>query len=250
MYINSIYNKTLYIICQKSNNNNMTTYAFLTVIHVSFTLFAAVVGLIAIFSTPTGNKLHRRSGLLYFYAYIALYLVALVMLFFKFKTFLFLSTFIFFYLIFMGYRSVKYKTSKAKFIDWLMLVLLFLSGVGLVFYSMRLLDAERLGWLIITYFYVLLILYVVITDVLHFSSIKNNKKVWLSRHMEKMLISYIALVGGISLRIFPMPQAYFWVMWIAPYIVLLPLVFLWVSKYKKGKKKTDLATFVVREAQI
>ncbi len=228
----------------------MSTYALLTFIHVLFTLFAAVVGLIAIFSTPAGNKLHRRSGLMYFYFYIALYLVALIMLFFKFKAFLFFSTFLFFYLVFMGYRSVKYKTSEATFIDWSMLILLFLSGIGLVVYSMRLFKSESIGWLIIAYFYVLLILYVIVTDVRHFRSIKNNKKVWLSRHMEKMLISYTALVGGISLRIFPLPQEYFWVMWIAPYVVFLPFVFLWVKRYKKDKKNLSLTTFTATEAKV
>ena len=90
------------------------------------------------------------------------------------------------------------------------------------------------GWGVIRLFYTLLVFYIFIGDLRYLKNKTIEKKAWLNYHMEKMLITFISLISGVLLRFsdYFFPNDFKWTFWITPYIVCLPLIAYWISKYK------------------
>lgn len=220
----------------------MTTFETLTLIHISFTVVAILSGITAMLATPKGNKLHRKAGFIYFCSYLTLMLSGILMMFLKFKS-LFLSLTLFgFYLLIMGYRAVRYKNQKSTYIDYLMLIVLLSSLLLYLYDAVKLFDSlfqPDYGWAFIRYFFVGFTLYIFIVDFRFIVSRTSNQSGWLFRHMEKMLISFIPLIGGVFLRYsdYLISKEYRWTWWVSPYIICLPLVAFWISKYKPKTTK-------------
>ncbi len=220
----------------------MTVYEIFTLIHVTFTIIALVTGIIAMIATPKGNKLHRKSGLVYFYSFIGIAIFGLLMVFIKYKD-LFLGVTIFnTYIIIMGYRAVQYKSTKANWVDWTMLTIFFCGGLLFVFSAIKMYGIffqPDYGWGVIRIFYALLVVYIFIGDLRYFKNKAIDKKAWLYNHMEKMLITFTSLISGVLLRFsdYFFPEDFKWTFWITPYIVCLPLIAYWISKYKPKTTK-------------
>jgi len=223
----------------------MTTFETLTLIHVGFTAVAILSGIIAMIAKPKGNKLHKKSGLVYFYSFIGIAIFGLLMVFIKYRD-LFLGVTIFnTYLIVMGYRAVHYKRTKANWVDWTMLTIFFCSGLLFLFSGIKMYGIffqADYGWGVIRVFYAILVFYIFFFDLRYFRNKASDKKAWLYYHMEKMLLSFTALISGVLLRFsdYFFPKDLKWTFWITPYLVCLPLIAYWVSKYKTKKKKIEI----------
>ena len=99
-------------------------------------------------------------------------------------------------------------------------------------------DTERsehgYKWSIVRAFIALLTFYLAVKDFRSFRNTILVKKEWLFTHMEKMLITYISLIAGVMLRLLdylPIKDSK-WLCWIVPYLICIPLITYWKSKYK------------------
>jgi hypothetical protein len=220
----------------------MMLYNILIYIHVGFTLIALLSGLAAMIASPKGSRLHKRSGLLYFYSFIGVIVTGFVMVVIQYKD-LFLGITLFnAYLLFMGYRVLKHKHAKANWLVWLALIIFAGNGLLLLAGALRIDDGfweHGYKWSIVRAFLALLTFYLAIKDLVAFRSKHQDKKAWLFNHMEKMLITYISLIAGVMLRLLdhlPVSGGK-WLCWIVPYVICIPLISYWVSRYKSNKLK-------------
>jgi hypothetical protein len=227
----------------------MELYEVLILIHISFTSIAIVSGIIAMAASPKGNLTHRRSGSVYFYSFIGIVLTGYIMTSIKYKD-LFLGFTIFnTYFLLMGYRMVKYKNQEANWLDWILLSVFVCGGLLMLVGAFRIDDSffqRGYRWSIVRGFYSALTFYYAFKDFRHFRNKLPGKKSWLINHMEKMLLTYVSLIGGILIRVADLfPGELKWTCWIVPYIVCIPLITYWISKYKpkdvKPAGKMDVA---------
>jgi uncharacterized membrane protein len=220
----------------------MTPFETLTYIHLFFTVAAIFAGILAMIAIPKGNKLHKKAGLIYFYSFIGIVLFGLLMVFIKYRD-LFLGVTIFnTYLIVMGYRAVRHKRLKANWVDWMMLTILFCGGLLFVFSAIKMYDIffePDYGWGVIRVFYAVFVFYIFIGDLRYFRNQSTDKKAWLYNHMEKMVITFTTLISGVLLRCsdYFFNKDFKWTFWITPYLVCLPLIAFWISKYKRKPLK-------------
>lgn len=220
-------------------------YETFTVIHVGFTGVALLSGLIAMIASPKGSRLHKKSGLIYFYSFIGVIVTGFLMVSIQYKD-LFLGITIFnSYLLFMGYRALRYKQAKANWLVWLMLTLFIGNGALLLVGSFRIDDGfweHGYKWSFVRAFMALLTFYLAIKDFRTLKSKTQDKKAWLFNHMEKMLITYISLIAGVLLRLLDhLPfKDNKWLCWIVPYVICIPLIAYWKRKYKTNKIKSEV----------
>jgi hypothetical protein len=218
----------------------MDIYRVSVIIHVTLTMVAFLTGIIAMIAQPKGSKLHRKSGILYFISFLSACALALFMLFLKYRALLLGITFFNIYLCVMGYKAVRYKEGSAALSDLLLMGLLAFGIIILFKDGIRVYNGwlgTDFGWVVVRFFYILLIGYILFSDMRYFLKKNKSKAGWLTRHMEMMLISFIALISGILQRTVG-AMDYFstgeikWIFWIGGYVLCLPLVFYWISKYK------------------
>ncbi len=223
----------------------MEPYKLSVYIHVALTLIAFAAGSIALVTQPKGNKTHRKAGMLYFVTFLAAGLTGFFMLFLKYKALLLGVTIVNLYLCITGFKAVRYKGAPPGWVDWLMLVVLGGSGVLLLSDGLRIyngLFGSDFGWVCVRFFYIFLIAYTLISDMRYFIQKTDRKRLWLPRHIEKMLISFIALLTGVILRgigdlDFFAARDLKWIFWIIAYILCLPFVFFWVRRYSIRQPK-------------
>lgn len=93
----------------------------LLVIHIFSGVVALLTGLISLFSAK-GGKLHKKSGIIYFYSMTVVFITALIVAGYRFNRFLFLIAFLSYYSVFSGVRILKLKNlhrqQKPKWFDW------------------------------------------------------------------------------------------------------------------------------------
>ncbi len=198
--------------------------------HVFFAVSAIFIGILGIFGKPKGGLLHKKYGRVYFYVYIMICLTGFLMLTIKFKSILLGLTIFNIYLVangFLAFRNFKFK----KVLQRLMIVVLLFDALFLVAYSTI---QESLEWKIIFYFYIGLIFFVILRDSSTLIFDNGTKQLPETHHMEKMLLSFIALIGGLAIQLLTpfINEKYNWTMWIISYAIGLPLIFLWTNLRK------------------
>jgi hypothetical protein len=219
----------------------MNIYETLTLTHLSFTGIAVISGIAAMVASPKGGKFHKKTGMVYFYSFVGIILTAASMIFIKYKD-LFVGITIFnTYLLLMGFRAVRYKNRKAAWLDWFLLSIFFCGGLLLLLAAFKIGDYR---WAIVRAFFAGLTFYLAFKDFRYLRHKILVKQSWLSEHMEKMLLTYVSLVSGVMLRVsdYLFSKEVKWTFWITPYIVSLPLIMYWISKYKAKKLTPRIKT--------
>lgn len=228
----------------------MNLFETLTSIHIGFTAIAIISGIAAMIATPKGGKLHRKAGAIYFYSFIGITLTAIAMIFIKYKD-LFLGITIFnTYLLLIGYRAVRYKNNKTNWLDWFMLIIFFCGGLLFLVGAFKIDDdffQSGYRWSVVRAFFAILTFYLAFRDFRYLRNKILDKKAWLYNHMEKMLLTYVSLVSGVMIRAgdYIFFKELKWTFWITPYIVCVPLIMYWISKYKPNGTRPERKIEVV-----
>jgi len=146
---------------------------------------------------------------------------------------LFVGLFVF-YQNFSGWRSVKHKTLKPAWFDWLVLAMALVNA----FFMIR-----SMNVVLLVFGGVSLIL--VYTDIKLYRSILLQRKIsplsWMARHIGMMTGAYIgAITAFLVVNITSVKPA--WVIWLLPTALLVPLMRYWTWKFTKKpfqKRVTD-----------
>jgi hypothetical protein len=182
-----------------------------------------------------GDKRHRLMGRIFFFGMIGVSISAITISVFKNNQFLLVIGIFSFYLNYGGYRAIREKTLRPTFADWLV----FAIGAGNGFYMVYSLNTVLMVFGGITLFTAI-------------NQFRVNLKVlkgqqlhpldWLKRHIGMMTGAFIATVTAfvvVNVRLGEDSIIPFWVPWVAPSMIMFPLIWVWMKKYtgKKAKQR-------------
>ena len=198
-------------------------------IHILAGTIALLCAAMAV-SSEKGKKLHVLSGRTYFWCMVAIFLTAIPMSIITSNIFLFLIAIFSFYLAFAGMRFARNRKGVATTLDWIIVSLMILSGVGM--------------WILAAiYFtnnnsqYIPLLVFGSIAIALGYADFKSHKnktaigKERLSRHLTNMLGGTIAVItAAVVVNVDLGPE---WVWWVLPTALITPVIFWWNVKVLK-----------------
>jgi len=216
----------------------MTIYSILLVLHIIGGFSALVAGGISIISKK-GAKLHKTSGMIFFWGMLAVGITAISISLMKDNEFLLHIGIFSLYMNIAGYRSILDKSLKPKWIDWTILIIAIVNST-LMIISMNIILMVFGG----------ISTFLAANDLKIYYWLANGnslpKMQWLRRHLAMMLGTYIStftafLVVNINLA------SNGWIIWLAPTFVLTPLIPYWIIKIGRLRVKpiiTTVALFV------
>jgi hypothetical protein len=173
--------------------NNYHYYTLL--IHVIAGVVCLITGFIAIFSNPKGGKLHRKSGLIYFWSMVIIFLTSVISItLFNFQFFLFMISIFSFFLSFTGYRALKRKKpNDVKWFDKLVAYAGFITGFILIGYGIyKAILNGNYGFTAICIIFGSLLSANAYKDIKHFRKTEYDKLWWWFHHLNMMMASFIA----------------------------------------------------------
>ena len=195
-------------------------------IHILAGTIALLCAALAI-SSEKGKKFHVLSGRTYFWSMVGIFLTAIPMSIINSNIFLFLIAIFSFYLAFAGMRFAKNRKGIATTIDWIAVILMILSGLGM--------------WaLAVIYFindnsqYITLFVFGFIALALGYGDYRSHKnktaigKERIAKHLTNMMAGTIAVVTAVlvvNVNIEPI-----WIWWLLPTAVITPIIFYWNKK--------------------
>lgn len=192
-------------------------------VHITAGIVALVGAALALCSAK-GNKLHRLSGVAYFWAMSAIFTNAIPMAIITGNIFLFLIAIFSFYLAFAGRQFAKNRKGIAKTIDWVAIGLVLISGIGMwvlaVIYFMS--QNSQYITLVVFGFIALAIGY---QDYIRYKNTIAVGKKRIAGHLTHMMGGTIAVVTAVlvvNVSIEPV-----WIWWILPTLVIAPAILWW-----------------------
>lgn len=201
-------------------------FTIFLVLHIIGGTVSLLSGLGAVISKK-GGLWHRRFGRLFFYAMLLTTLSALIMAAIKSGVFLFTIGVFSFYQSYMGYRAIKNKSMVANTYDKIIWALALVNAVVMVS----------------TLHPVLLVfggigLANTIRQLIHQLKLKGQaaaKGDWLQLHIGMMMGAFIATITAFVVVNAPdnLGTAAATLLWLAPTLLLVPLLVYWSIKYKK-----------------
>ena len=198
-------------------------------IHILAGTIALLCAAMAV-SSEKGKKLHVLSGRTYFWCMVAIFLTSIPMSIITSNIFLFLIAIFSFYLAFAGMRFARNRKGVATTLDWIIVSLMILSGVGM--------------WILAAiYFtnnnsqYIPLLVFGFLAIALGYADFKSHKnktaigKERLSRHLTNMMGGTIAVITAVLVVNVDLEPA--WVWWVLPTALITPVIFWWNVKVLK-----------------
>jgi hypothetical protein len=189
--------------------------------HIAGGALALLTGAVSIL-TKKGGKLHRKSGLVFFYSMLAVALSAFIISIVKDIPFLLAISVFSFYLNYTGYRSLKNKTGKYEWYDWGITLLSVLTAAYMIYTTT----------VVLMVFGALLCLIILRNSYPQFKGeekIREASKKKVLLHLGNMSGTYIATVTAflvVNVN-FVKPG---WLVWLLPTAVGLPFIFYQLKK--------------------
>ena len=194
----------------------------LLILHIAAGSVALLSGFMALLSRK-GQRLHLLSGRIFFYAMLLIGASAVVLAIFRPNTFLLLIAFFALYQNLNGYRAIRNKSLKPTWIDWLITIVGFTTGIQM------LLQGNIVLWV-----FGGISCFLAIGDVAsHVKLLRGRsqpKNAWLLRHIGMMMGAYIATVTAFVVVNISYP-ALPWVPWLAPTVLGVPVMIWFQRKY-------------------
>ena len=200
---------------------------YILLIHVIAGILSLFAGIIAIVATPKGNKLHKKSGILYFWCMVIIFITSLLaILFFKFNIFLFGIAVLSFFTSFTGYRSLKRKKpNDVKWYDKFVAYAGLMSGLGLAGFGVfTYFKYSNIGLVILCIVFGMLLASNAYKDIKHFKKSEYGKMWWWFHHLNMMMASFIATVtAALVNNIYKIVKLGDWdfIFWLLPKIILV-----------------------------
>ena len=213
---------------------NLILYA-----HIAAGFIALAVGPFAMFSAK-GRTLHRRAGITYVWAMVAVVVSAVFLAIYRPDMFLLGIAVLSFYLTFSGYRALFHKRLHrgvgVSWLDWTVSGVTLLFGLGLVIYGVA------------TGFGILPIFFGILTAVLVSREFRKyaghvEKGEWFFAHIIGMLAAYIATFTAFAVtNVTFLPEV---LVWIVPTVVGSVGISFTTAHYQRrfarGKQASDVA---------
>ncbi|WP_367605735.1 hypothetical protein [Legionella sp. W05-934-2] len=206
-------------------------FNILLAIHIVFGLIAIVASLIAL-SSKKGASLHRRVGKLFMIAMLGIFITALPMSLMTNNWFLLCVALFSFYISLSGWRYAIRRYLPAQL--WEKVISIIMILVSITMLSASIVSWQQGGYKPIVFaVFGLICLRFSISDMLLYRKMKYPKFERLVRHVGGMIGGTIAVFTAVLVTNFTYQPA--WVLWIAPTVILLPLIIYWTIRIRAGK---------------
>jgi hypothetical protein len=194
----------------------------LLVIHILAGYMALVCGAAAMI-TRKGGKRHRKWGRVFYYSMIAVSVTAIILAFARDIYFLLYIGIFVFYQNHGGWRALRNKSLVPGFTDWVILCAAFVNGIAMIYTAeIVLLVFGGISMVLVT------------SDLrLYIPAVRGKKlppKAWLAKHIGMMMGAYIGTFTAFLVVNVKVVQPY-WILWLAPTVLLVPLMRYWTWKY-------------------
>lgn len=196
-------------------------------IHIASGFTALSSGTVAMV-VKKGNFIHKKSGSVFFYAMLGVVFSGLWISYINESIFLFTIALFALYQNVAGRKSISNKSLRPNWLDYLLLLIGFANG-ALMVYTMNIVLLVFGG----------IQLMLVLGDARTFWKIKKGIALppltWMRRHIGMMIGSYIATITAFLVINVRDVQPY-WVVWLAPTAILIPLMIYWTKKFTQVKR--------------
>ena len=233
----------------------------LKVSHILAGVLTLVSGCIAIVSSK-GGTWHRRAGRWYVYAMLWITLSSFGLLLIRPNLFLFGVAMLTGYLTLSGYRVTPTANARGegrhrRTLDWIISLCGVAVGIGMTGWSVANLtglittlvrapsNGELIpiptGFLALTIFFGAMLLVNAVPDAIRVIRPTTDRRWWWFAHMNRMIGGYIAAISAFLVQNVAthVPLQWSWLIWIAPTVIGLPLLGLWIRRYQKRFSAED-----------
>ena len=198
----------------------------LLAVHITAGIVALLSATLALCSGK-GEKLHRLSGAIYFWAMSAIFTTAIPMAIITGNTFLFLIAIFSFYLGFAGRQFAKNRKGIASNIDWVAIGLVLISGIGMWMLAINYFLTHNSQYITLALFG-FIALAVGYQDYMRYKNRTVIGKNRIAGHLTHMMGGTIAVVTAVLVVNVSIEPVWLW--WILPTLVITPIIFWWNIK--------------------
>lgn len=189
--------------------------------------FSALAAGTAAMVVKKGNKIHKAAGKIFFFAMLGVAFSGLWISYFKSNLFLFTISIFALYQNVAGFRSIKNKSLQPNALDYSLAIIGLVNGAIMVYTTN-----------IVLMVFGGIQLMLVIGDIRTFRKVQKGVALaplsWLRRHIGMKIGAYIATITAFLVVNVNNVQPY-WVVWLAPTAVFIPLMIYWTKKYTQPK---------------
>jgi hypothetical protein len=127
------------------------------------------------------------------------------------------------------YLKFKRVGSEINFIDSIPTIGMLLAAIFFVIDGVRTVTEDSFGWVLLSFAFISLRF--VLADYMFFKGKSNFSNQWLLSHLQRMIGTYIASITAFLVVNIDFKPAF--VIWLAPTVILVPLIIYWSRKYGK-----------------
>ena len=182
-------------------------------------------------SSKKGSNFHRKVGRIYALGMATIGVTAIPMAIISEKMFLFLIALFSSYLVFAGWRFAVNRSGRPSKLDWFAVFIMLLTALTMAVGAYSISTEEGNMWVTLAVFAVIAAC-IGLTDMKSHISRRTIGNKRIARHLTNMLAGTIAtLTTTFVVNVSTDPA---WLAWIAPTMVITPLIIYWNRRALKG----------------
>lgn len=212
----------------------MQIFTIALILHITAGTLALLAGPFAMYYQDAG-KIHRNAGKIFFWSMMMVSLSGFILSSIKSNLFLLMISVFAFYLTFTGNRVLHMKKlhrgTKPAVYDWAILIICSLFGIGLMAFGINGMRTNSFGIVAVVFGFILFMR--TRSDYKRFTRDNGDRKTWLYVHIGNMIGAYIAAFTAFLVQNVHTEPAF--IAWLAPTLVLVPLIYFTIRKFKKGR---------------
>jgi uncharacterized membrane protein len=208
----------------------MDIFRFMLALHI----LGGSVGLISgtiVLILKKGDKSHKAIGSIFFWAMNLAGLCSFVLAVMHPNNFLFVVGIFTLYMNLTARSYLKFKRKDAviNFRDAIPTIGMVIAAFFFVIVGIKLISKDSFGWVLLSFAFISLRF--VIADYMFFKGKSKFANQWLLSHLQRMIGTYIASITAFLVVNINFKPAF--VIWLAPTVLLVPLIIYWSRKYGK-----------------
>jgi uncharacterized membrane protein len=180
-----------------------------------------------------GGKMHRIVGLAFLYSMLVVGGTAFILSVLHPNYFLFIVGVFTLYMVCSGTRYMHLKNlskgQRPQWMDWLLTSFMLFFGIAFLIFGIYHLSHKNTFGIVFIVFGAIGLRFVR-TDFKNFSGKAKASNAWLLAHIQRMIGGYIATLTAFLVVNNTVLPGY--IAWLLPALVLVPLIVIWVRKYK------------------
>ena len=208
----------------------MDIFRFILALHI----LGGSVGLISgtiVLILKKGDKIHKKIGSIFFWAMNLAGLCSFVLAVMHPNNFLFVVGIFTLYMNLTARSYLKFKRKDAviNFRDAIPTIGMVIAAFFFVIVGIKLISKDSFGWVLLSFAFISLRF--VLADYKFFKGKSKFSNQWLLSHLQRMIGTYIASITAFLVVNINFKPAF--VIWLAPTVLLVPLIIYWSRKYGK-----------------